>query len=506
MLATIVKIQQTQFAAMAQAWVATGATSFEVWEGEQHIARWPNRHSPIGPMLAVDFGEAENTHGQLRVYGVLHDWALARLQADASLIEQMLRLEGDLKSMTADLVASQDQLIAMYQLSQSLRGHVTIEETLASVVAETIRMSRVKAGFGVMLRPNGSPLVVQQPANAVSEALIWQTFWHAHANEHNLLLTAETTPEDLPEGVRNLFFTPIQIRGALNAGIGLLNKSGDGFTAPDMKLMHAVAQHASAHLENVLFYQETFEQTKLQTEVELAQRVQLQLLPQRVPNIHGLDIHAHSRPASQVGGDFYDFVNTGNRPFIFTVGDVTGKGLSAALLMTMTRSAIHSKASFMPNPTPEIVMRNSNEDLYDDFTQVGMFATAFIGQYVPEQRQMLYANAGHSPVIYRPASGRAVLLEADSTPIGVLDISLCRNHTVSLNRNDLLIIATDGFTDVRSQSSEEMFGYDRLLELVDASAGGSAKVIADTLFDRVSQFSNGRLQDDDQTLVVIKGV
>src|SRR5262245_41576493 len=98
-----------------------------------------------------------------------------------------------------------------------------------------------------------------------------------------------------------------------------------------------------------------------------------------------------------------------------------------------------------------------------------MFATAFIGQYQPNSQKLLYANAGHSPVIYRPAGGMARLLEADSTPIGVLRVSLCKNHQVSLGLNDVLVVATDGFSETRNPD-DEMFGYDRLLDIIDQTA------------------------------------
>ncbi|KAB8142416.1 PP2C family protein-serine/threonine phosphatase [Chloroflexia bacterium SDU3-3] len=505
MLTTLIKTQRAQFAVLAQSWLESGAVAFEVWENETMLARWPTSVCPDEPYLMAQIWGNDDILGELRIYGVVGQAHETRLTSDAALIAQLHQLEGELRSMTADLVASQDQLVALYQLSQSLRSHVNIPQTLQRVVAETVRLARVKAGFAVMILPSGEPHIVQSPPNSIDEAFIWQIFWQAQASEQDVMLGNESNQSELPPGVSNLFFTPIQVRNALNAGIGLFNKIGASFTAPDVKLIHAIAQQSGAHIENVLLYQESVEQAKLQIEVELAQRVQLQLLPQQLPNIPGLDIYAHSRPASQVGGDFYDFVHPPNRPFIFTVGDVTGKGLSAALLMTMTRTAIHSKASFMPNPTPEIVMRNSNEDLYEDFTKVGMFATAFIGQYAPEKRQMLYANAGHSPVIYRPANRPAELLQADSTPIGVLNVSLCRNHIISMMPGDLLIIATDGFTDVRNQQ-EEMFGYDRLLDLVNRQAHGSAREIATRLFDTISQFGSGHLQDDDQTLVIIKGV
>jgi sigma-B regulation protein RsbU (phosphoserine phosphatase) len=171
--------------------------------------------------------------------------------------------------------------------------------------------------------------------------------------------------------VENLLAIPIWVRGAITAGLGLVNHPG-GFSAPDLKLARAIADQASAQIERILLYHEMFEQAQLRTEVDLARRVQLDLLPRQLPSVTGIDIFASSRPAYQVGGDFYDFIVDNGRPFVFSVGDVTGKGLSAALLMTMTRSAIHSKAQFMPYPTPESVMRQSNEDLYNDFTRIGV--------------------------------------------------------------------------------------------------------------------------------------
>jgi sigma-B regulation protein RsbU (phosphoserine phosphatase) len=340
---------------------------------------------------------------------------------------------------------------------------------------------------------------------SMDESGLWNIFWQTHASERDVLVMTDRTLSGLPAGVDNLLFIPFGIRGTMMAGLGLINKLGAGFAAPNIKLARAIVEHASAHIEHVLLHLDAVEQTRLQTEVDLARRVQLRLLPQQLPKVDKLDIYACSRPALQVGGDFYDFVAQPDRPFLFSVADVTGKGMAAALLMTMTRTAIHSKASFMPKPTPEIVMKNSTEDLYEDFIQVGMFATAFIGQYQPHSQKLLYANAGHSPVIYRPAGGSARMLEADSTPIGVLRVSLCKNHQVALGPGDLLIVATDGFSEARNPH-HEMFGYERLLELTDRSAERSAHAIADVLFEAVDRFGVGRPQDDDQTLVVIKGV
>jgi sigma-B regulation protein RsbU (phosphoserine phosphatase) len=247
------------------------------------------------------------------------------------------------------------------------------------------------------------------------------------------------------------------------------------------------------------------QQARLKTELELAAKIQFQLLPQKSPTVAGLDIAARSRPALQVGGDFYDFIAPIGWPFSFAIGDVSGKGVSAALLMAMTRTVIRSKASSLPTPTPEVVLGYSNEIMYDDFTEVGMFATVFVGRYDPTTRSLFYANAGHSPVVYCPADGSSILLEADGPAMGVLPLSLSENHKIHFQPDDLLVITTDGFNEA-SNPAGEMFGMTRLLQLIDSVASKSASEISAAIFKAVQNFSASRPQDDDQTLVVIKGV
>jgi sigma-B regulation protein RsbU (phosphoserine phosphatase) len=386
-----------------------------------------------------------------------------------------------------------------------MRDHVTIAETLQAIVTEAMRMLKARGGFAIFVPANGQdPLLVQSPVSFLPAQTAWQLYWQVQSTERELRLPEQTSGRIHPVGVENMLVLPIWVRGAITAGLGLVNRPSD-FSAPDLKLARAIVAQASAQIERILLYQEMYDQAKLRTEMDLARRVQLDLLPRQLPIVPGLDIYATSRPAFEVGGDFYDFIISDGRAFVFALGDVTGKGLSAALLMTMTRTAIHSKAQFMPFPTPEAIMRQSNEDLYNDFTRVGVFATAFVGQFAPGSQMLTYANAGHAPVIYRPHDGEAVLLRADSTAIGILPVSHCRNQTIAMRPNDVLLVATDGFSDARNPR-DEMYEIDQLIEQVDLLADRSAREIADALLTSVEHFGEGRAQDDDQTLVVIKGV
>jgi sigma-B regulation protein RsbU (phosphoserine phosphatase) len=134
-----------------------------------------------------------------------------------------------------------------------------------------------------------------------------------------------------------------------------------------------------------------------------------------------------------------------------------------------------------------------------------MFATVFVGQYHPEKRELIYANAGHSPVIFCPNGGSARMFEADGPAMGVLSLSLSEDYSISFNPGDVLIVATDGFSEARSVTGE-MYGYTRLLKLVEQVAHLSANEIADAFFDVITDFGSNCPQDDDQTLIVIKGI
>lgn len=504
MLVTLLSSQYQRFAAIAEAWLAQGASAFGVFQDGRPLVYWPSGHRLARPSITVPILRDDEEIADLRVAGISGISAEMRLKADASLISYMLQLENELQCMTADLVTSQDQQLALYRLTNSMRDHVTVVETLQALVIEALRMTKCQVGFAVFVSSTGQePLFVQSPEGSLGEDAAWQIYWHAHTIEHEIILPDPESDLATPHGVENMLIVPIWVRGSIMAGLGLANRSG-GFGTPDIKLVRAIADQASAQIERMLLYQEMFDQARLRTEMDLARRVQLDLMPRQIPQVPGLDLYASSRPALQVGGDFFDFIIGDERPLIFSLGDVTGKGLSAALLMTMTRSAIHSKAQFMPFPTPEAVMRQSNEDLYNDFTRVGVFATAFVGQYEPGRQELLYANAGHAPVIYRPFDGPPQLLRADSTAIGILPVSYCKNQTLAMRPGDLLIVATDGFSDARN-AHDETFDIERLIDLVDELAPRNAREIADAMFDTVDRFGGGRNQDDDQTLVVIKG-
>lgn len=249
--------------------------------------------------------------------------------------------------------------------------------------------------------------------------------------------------------------------------------------------------------------EENYDLAKLRVDIELAKRVQLSLLPKELPRQPGLEIWAATRSAFDIGGDFYDFVDLPDRPMTLVVGDISGKGMAAALFMAVTRRVIRTQANFRSVPSPQTILQYANSELYADFTNSVMFATVFVGQYHPTQKTLVYANAGHSPVIYYPAGGKAQVLTANSTALGIVPQSDATDLRLAFHPGDVLVIGTDGLNEARD-GEDRMFGYYGLKNTVEATAHLPAHAIVAALFEAVDRHSSVDTARDDQTLVVLK--
>jgi len=548
LLAILLHSQRPLLNRLAQVWLARGASSFSIWSREGELVDcWTNpvssspsagrsvdlstggRVDPLSYLVAPIIARKRSL-GELRLeisknrLDEQPSSSLDQLEAEALLIGQLAKFESELQEITAELVDQQDQLLALYELSRSMRSHLGFQETLQALAEEAGRLVGSQ-GAVTLLYNQGWPsqlvtmqrdeqlLVAGYPPALLADHNIVALFWKLQEGGREFILNP-TTPEQsmdewLTKEIQNLLFVPILVQDKAIASLVLVNKP-QGFTSPALKLVRAISYLGGAQLENVMLYQESLAQARVKTELELAAWIQLQLLPRSNPLVPGLEIYGHSNPALQVGGDFYSFMVQPGRPFIFSVGDITGKGLPAALLMAMTRTVFRNAAQFMPRlhnaKFPTRILMRISDDLYNDFTQVGLFTTIFVGQYDPAAGELHYANAGHSPVIYCPASGKAELLESDSPPVGVLPQILAKDFKLKFGPGDLLVVATDGFSEASNQVGE-LFGYERLLEFVTTrAASDSAETLGKELFRAIHHFSAGHNQDDDQTLVVIKGV
>lgn len=240
---------------------------------------------------------------------------------------------------------------------------------------------------------------------------------------------------------------------------------------------------------------------KFENELNIASSIQRRMLPMEFPKRDDFDIYAALFPAKEVGGDLYDFYVKGDHLY-FAIGDVSGKGVPAALFMAITRSAYRFISGMGMNM--EQVERNIN-NAFTEGNESGMFVTMFIGCLDLKTLELEYCNAGHNPIVVVSPSGKADFLHAKANlAAGLIGGFQYQGETLQLEKGSRLILYTDGISEAENRQ-KELFGEDRLLEYsASVPVTTSAKDFTDGLLDAVRGFTDGNEQNDDITVLTIR--
>jgi phosphoserine phosphatase RsbU/P len=247
---------------------------------------------------------------------------------------------------------------------------------------------------------------------------------------------------------------------------------------------------------------ETALRERMNRELEIAREVQEVLFPQRLPAVPGLEYRGQCRPAREVGGDYYDFLELPDGRFGIAIGDVSGKGVGAALMMASLEASLRALASVVTDPA-ELVERVSN--LVYQASSANRYATLFYGQFDPVSRCLSYVNAGHNPpVVIRSQGGsfHTYRLETGGPVIGLLRHSYERG-AFTLEPGDLLVLFTDGVSESMNARFEE-WGEESLIELAKTCHGLAAAEGLTRILSAAQAFAAGAPQHDDMTLVVLR--
>ena len=235
-------------------------------------------------------------------------------------------------------------------------------------------------------------------------------------------------------------------------------------------------------------------------QMAIAREVQRKLLPQHMPVLETLDYAGSCEPAWTVGGDYYDFLDKGNGRVGFVLADVSGKGVSAALLMANLQASVRSQ--YVPALEDLRGLFRSVNKLFYESVMVGFFATLFFAEYFDTTRTLRYVNCGHCPAFLVHADGQCEKLRATATVLGIFENWDCTVGETAISCGDILVVYSDGVTEARNGSGE-FFGEERLLAAVRANASLSAKRLAKAIAGAVRDFG-GKEQDDDLTLLVAR--
>jgi sigma-B regulation protein RsbU (phosphoserine phosphatase) len=257
---------------------------------------------------------------------------------------------------------------------------------------------------------------------------------------------------------------------------------------------------------------ESLEKTRLEGELEIAREVQSQLFPQSVPEVPGLQLFGVCKPARTVSGDYYDFLRLGEDRTGLVVGDISGKGISAALLMASIQSALH--AQFYDGHAPGIISEEAlkssagvvgrlNRQLYAS-TPTEKYATFFYAIYDAATRKLTFTNAGHPPPFYFHR-GKIERLETGGTVVGLFGPATYEQAVIQLEPGDMLVAFTDGMTEPENSFGEE-FGEDRLLEAVVRAAACAPEELVKEIYRTVNDWTGSPELQDDMTVVVARAI
>jgi len=274
----------------------------------------------------------------------------------------------------------------------------------------------------------------------------------------------------------------------------------------DLTFLTTVAKQASLAIENTFLYEELAEQERLKHELAVARQIQLASLPQSTPQISGLDISGASIPALEVGGDYYDFLN-GAAGFTVIVGDVSGKGTSAALYMSKIQGILRSLHEF--NLSPRELFIRANHLLYKDLEKKS-FITAIGAYFDSSKGSLVLARAGHLPLFYYHAKSKQVKwLTPKGLGLGLEQAEVfadeLEEEVINYQPGDIFLFVTDGITEAQTNNGSE-FGEEKLSEILSANSSFDADKLRDKVLSEVTLFAEDRLPHDDQTVVVVKAL
>jgi phosphoserine phosphatase RsbU/P len=289
--------------------------------------------------------------------------------------------------------------------------------------------------------------------------------------------------------------------------IGLLSlgdkKSGKSFNHEDVDLLRTIAHQGAVAIENARLFQENLEKQRMEEELNIARDLQMSMLPARCPEIIGFEIAATSLPAREVGGDFYDFTETLDGNWAMVVGDVTGKSVSGALVMSASRS-IFRMLSEEGEKVSDIMIRANRRAKKD--IKTGMFVALLYAVLDVKRKKICMCSAGQTqPVSLSAQTGKASLLETvgDTFPLGILDDVDYQETTLAMHSGDTVVFYTDGIVEAMNDR-KEVFGFDRLIETIQSAHGLSANDMMKTILQSANTFAGDTPQHDDLTVIVLR--
>jgi sigma-B regulation protein RsbU (phosphoserine phosphatase) len=290
-----------------------------------------------------------------------------------------------------------------------------------------------------------------------------------------------------------------------NEVIGVFDLESDelnAYSKDDLEVLGLLASQVAIIIEKVMLHDQLIEKQRLETQLEVARQVQLELLPARDPALEGFDISAYNFPTEEVSGDYYDWVRIYDDQIGIVIADVSGKGVPAALLMAFLRASL--RAATHIGYAPHISMSKVNYLLWESIER-NQFVTAFYGILDAANRTIAYCNAGHNPPFLMDADGGVRFEERGGVPLGMFRDTRYYEYFAEIEPGQVLVLYTDGATEAMNREREE-YGRDRLVAAVRKCRHLSSREMIDFVHRDMLEWTDGLGATDDVTFFIIKAL
>lgn len=412
-----------------------------------------------------------------------------------------------------ETVRQRDMLGIVSKVGIALLPHTSLEETLKMTIELIFDVIPAERGF--LFLKSGENLECKIAIDSFQNTIdmahvrISRSITDTVLSKQASVLTSDAMHDPRFQGqesiimsnLRSVLAVPLASDKETFGMIYVDNPFDSRFHEEDLKVLTTIASVASIKIEHQQLIEQLFKRKRIEEELKVASEIQMKLLPVSPPKLEGWDIAGISFPCREIGGDYYDFIqNKSMSKLIIALGDVSGKGIGAALLMSSLHAVVRaqSKAKISIKET----VGEINQYIYEN-TPTSKFITLFFSELNLESGVLMYSNAGHNPPMLIRHKGEISKLKIGGIPAGAMPDVEYLEGIISFDPGDVLVIYTDGVTEAENESGEE-FGEARLVKAVQKNIEKTASALRDKIDEALSQFVGNAAPHDDITIVIVK--
>jgi len=398
----------------------------------------------------------------------------------------------------------------LYEIGKKLSSTLSLNELLKEIVDSLKQAVNFTAGGVFILNPDKEEIdsvYVSGYENCTQNDLHLKfgqgLVGHVAKTGEGIIVSDVSSNEhyiDMHCNTKSEMLVPIEINGRV---IGVFNVESDLLNAydyNDLSLMSAFAASAAVSIERAKLHEQLVAGQKIQQQLSIARQIQISFLPKTSLDIPGYDISGENIPSEEIGGDYYDFINIVDHQIGIAIGDVSGKGIPAAILMASFRASLI--AEIRNNYSIRTICQKVNQLLYESM-ESGNFVTAVYGVLDAKNHIFTFANCGHNLPLLIRKNGDIEYLREGGPVLGVALDAKFEDRPLYIELGDIIILYTDGVIEVFNDKGEE-YGDARLIKIIKQNQKKSTKEIRDLIYNDVKSFASESHSFDDFTMIVLK--